>query len=323
MKSIRIGLDIGGTKIAALATTPQKKIVAQTVSATKTTSPDAFISSLQDTIAALLVQAQTDTNGIEAIGVGIPGQINQKTGTIHQAVNLNLDNYPLQEALQQHYNCPVYIENDVAAAALGAYHYLLQNDDTLQHIVYMGIGTGIAAGLIINEQLYRGAHGMAGEIGHVIVEPGGTVCKCGANGCLETVVSGPALARQAAHFLPAPVTAYDVVAAAEKNDPQAQALLQRVGVYLAQAIQWLMMAYDVEKIVLGGGVTNAGPAFLDPILQSLAHIRNQSPLAETMLSDSKVIFLPPGYNAGLWGASYLAEQALAISYPNLNEEIRL
>ncbi|MCP4363407.1 MAG: ROK family protein [Chloroflexi bacterium] len=311
-KTIRIGLDIGGTKIAAVATNSQQQPLAQAVYPTNSATPNVFIHGVANAISDILCQAEAHTADIAAIGVGIPGQVNQQTGHIHQAVNLNLDNFPLRTALQQQYDCSVRIENDVAAAAIGAYHHLQQTTPTLHHIAYIGIGTGLAAGLILNGRLYRGANGMAGEIGHVMVEPGGALCNCGARGCLETIVAGPAIARQAAEFLPVPIAADDVYTAAQKNVQQAVTLVQRVTAFLAQAIQWLMMAYDVEKVVLGGGVANVGALFLDPILQTFARLRHQSPLAQAMLPNDKITLLPSGYNPGLWGAVHLAEQAVFI-----------
>jgi glucokinase len=304
---IRLGLDIGGTKIAALALNGQQRPLAQVAYPTQAATPQAFQQTLSAALSDLLQQAGITTADVTAVGVGIPGQVNQQTGRIYQAVNLNLDDYPFRAVLQEQFDCPVYLENDVAAAALGAYCYLQQSAPKLAHIAYLGIGTGIAAGLIINGRIHRGARGMAGEIGHVIVEPDGAACKCGARGCLETIVAGPAIARQAAQFLSG-ATAEELYVAARQL-PAAQALVERVSAHLAQAIHWLMMAYDVDKIVLGGGVSHTGAPFLDPILAALARLSAASPLAQTMLAADNVVLLPPTYNPGLWGAAYLAELA--------------
>jgi predicted NBD/HSP70 family sugar kinase len=154
---------------------------------------------------------------------------------------------------------------------------------------------------------------MAGEIGHVIVEPNGELCKCGLRGCLEAIVAGPAIAKQAAQQMKSnhdhrPLTAKDVYTAVQNGDPNAQKIVQRVSYYLSRAIQALIMSYDVDKVVIGGGVTNAGAAFLNPVAEALAELQAQSNLARTMLATDKLRLLPQGYNAGTWGAVYLAQK---------------
>jgi glucokinase len=319
MTTVRLGLDIGGTKIRAMILNGERPL-AQATYPTLSTTPEIFQKAVHEAVTDLLRQAGLSATDVTAVGVGIPGQVNQQTGYIYEAVNLNLDNYPLRAMLQTQFACPITIENDVTAAAIGAFHYLQQETPTLRHLAYVGIGTGIAAGLVLNGHLYRGAHGMAGEIGHMIVEPDGEQCNCGARGCLETIVAGPAIARQAAHFLPE-ATAQTVYAAARQGLPPAQALVRRVSTTLAQVIHWLVMTYDVEKVVLGGGVTSIGPAFLNPILEALVSLRQQSSLAMKMLSDDKLLLLPPTYDPGLWGAIYLAEQTHSVPTVTLYEEM--
>ena len=154
---------------------------------------------------------------------------------------------------------------------------------------------------------------MAGEIGHATVEPNGVLCNCGLHGCLETVIAGPAIARQANEMMVgegthnSPLTAKDVYLAASNGDPMALQIVNRVSHHLSRTIQWLIMSYDVEKVVLGGGVASAGAAFLNPILQELSQLRAQSPLAASMYGAEKIMLLPEGFNAGTWGAILLAQ----------------
>jgi glucokinase len=133
-------------------------------------------------------------------------------------------------------------------------------------------------------------------------------------GCLEAVAAGPAIARLAGEVMAAPVgerplTAEDVYAAAALGDQRARQVVAEVSRHYARAIQLLIMAYDVEKVVLGGGVSRAGQAFLEPILEALAEMRSQSDLARAMLPDEKILLLPADYSAGAWGAIILAQQA--------------
>jgi glucokinase len=157
---------------------------------------------------------------------------------------------------------------------------------------------------------------MAGEIGHIIVDPAGERCACGLYGCLETVASGSAIARNAAQLLSlppgdSPPVAATVYELAQQGDEIAFNIVQQASKYFSRAIQWIFMAFDVEKVVLGGGVTRAGDAFLDPVLEELSLLRKQSALAEFILDESKISLLPAGYNPGAWGALILAQELSA------------
>jgi len=311
-----LGLDIGGTKTAVLLVDRSFQVLGQVTRPTVTSSPEALIAAVLAAIDETLAQAGVLATQINATGIAVPGLVDSGQGIVELAVNLNLADYPLGPILAVHLQTPCTLENDVRSAALGAYHYVNHND-SLRHVAYLSIGTGIAAGAVLDGRLYKGARGMAGEIGHIIFEPDGPICGCGQAGCLEAVASGSAIARMAREQMTLPgqgvnvdsvpsgdaaLTAKAVFEAARQSDPIAAGIIQQASRYLARAIQFLIMAYDVEKVVLGGGVTHAGPALLDPLLVELAGLRSQSALATAMLLDDKISLLPAGYNAGAWGA---------------------
>ena len=306
-----VGLDVGGTKTAALLTDASGSMLGQTVVPTRTATPEELLDSISQAIHLVLAQAQATPPQIQRIGLGVPGQVDPATGIVHLAVNLNLQNYPLGPALSARFKTPTFLENDVRTAAIGALAQVRQSEP-VDSLAYVSIGTGLAAGVILNGRLHRGHNGLAGEIGHIIVEPDGALCNCGLRGCLETIVAGPAIVRQMAAAEPGmPIHhAGDVYEAAVQGNRAAQKIVQRVSQHLSQAIQWLIMTYDVEKIVLGGGVTQSGDAFLTPILQELACLRQQSTLAAALLPDEKVSLMPAGFNPGVWGAINLAKQTL-------------
>jgi glucokinase len=186
-------------------------------------------------------------------------------------------------------------------------------------MAYVSVGTGIAAGLILDGRLYRGAHNFAGEIGHLVIAPNGPRCRCGNRGCLEALAAGPAITRMAEEAVRTsgdtalarhrPVTVAAVYQAAREGDAAAGAIARKVGRYLALALQQLIMAYDVERIVIGGGVSRNGGAFLQPILEELARLRERSALTGEMLQPDMIQLLPPDYDSGAWGAVILAGQA--------------
>jgi glucokinase len=311
-----LGLDIGGTKTAVLLVDRSFQLLGQVIRPTVISSPEALVAAVLAAIHETLVQAGVLATQIGGAGIAVPGLVDSRQGIVELAFNLNLASYPLGPILAGHLQTPCKLENDVRSAALGAYRYV-NRQESLQHLAYLSIGTGISAGVVLGGRLYKGAQGMAGEIGHVIFEPDGPICGCGQAGCLEAVASGSAIARMAREQMTQPgqglsvdglpsgdaaMTAKAVFEATRQGDPIAAGIIQQVSRYLARAIQLLIMAYDVEKVVLGGGVTQAGPALLDPLLVELAGLRSQSALATAMLSDDKISLLPAGYNAGAWGA---------------------
>ena len=306
----RIGLDIGGTKTAALVVDEAGQSLGEVVRPTDVATPDRLVAGIVATVDRALAAAGATRSELAAVGVGVPGQVGPQTGTVSLAVNLHLrEPYPLRDALQTALGVPVTLENDVRTAAWGAFHQA----NTGQHIAslaYLSIGTGIAAGLVLEGRLYRGAHGMAGEIGHIPIDPAGPRCRCGAYGCLEVFAAGPAIAAQAAAVTTAngrPPQTTEVYALADAGHPAARAVVERAAGFLARAVYLLVMTYDVERVVLGGGVTRAGAPFERPLRHALAALRADSSLAASMLPDERIVVAPADFNAGVVGAVYLAD----------------
>ena len=180
---------------------------------------------------------------------------------------------------------------------------------------------------MLDGRLHRGTRGLAGEIGHVVLDAEGPVCSCGLRGCFETVAAGPAIVRQtfagwaarrngnhdgaSEPALPALPGAEAVFAAASNGDEVARDVIEAAGRAIAWAVHLLALAYDVERIVLGGGVSHAGEPFMVPIRRELDRYRATSPLAAEILRPDLVQLLPPGADAGAWGAVAIARESLA------------
>jgi len=321
-RSYFLGVDVGGTNIRALLVDQDLNSCGWVSGMTDVTSTDRTVDSIARAIDQVLESANVPADRVRAVGLGVPGQV--QAGVVKMAVNLNLESYPLASELSERFGLPFELENDGRTAAMGAYRLISQRKK-INHLAYLSIGTGISAGLILNGLLYRGSNGMAGEIGHMVVEPQGPLCPCGAWGCLEALAAGPAIAREAQNAVERgeltmlgnydPITPQVVFKASQLDDPVAVNVIQRSSYYLSRAIQWLVMTYDVEMVVLGGGVSHAGDAFLLPVLNEIEKIRSQSDLAANMLSRDKVILLPSDYDAGVWGAIVLAQKIAQKSYP--------
>jgi glucokinase len=316
-----VGVDVGGTKIAVLITTPDGAILGHSTRASSAGAQDGAAEAIARTVEEALTEANVSVEDVAVIGVGVPGRVDPETGRVTIAVNLGWTDLALRDALEARLGRPCVIENDARAAALGLHRRGVAGgaDD----IAYLAVGTGIAAGVILGGRLHRGARGLAGEIGHAIADDGGPACTCGQRGCLEALVSGPSIARRAEEALARPhepsaldrvergaLTAIEVYEAANAGDPVAKRIVEDVGRRLAWAIHLLVMTYDVDRIVLGGGVSHAGDTFMAPIQRELDRLRAASPVAGELLPRNVVEPLPVGADAGVLGAVAIAQQAL-------------
>lgn len=323
-----VGVDIGGTKTAILVCAPDGTVLARAVARTAVGAPDRAADVIATLVEGALDAAQVAAADVGALGVGVPGRVDRDSGYVTLAVNLDWHDLPLGPRLSTRLGIPTILENDVRAAALGLDRR--RTFGSVQSLALLAIGTGIAAGVVLNGVLHRGSQGLAGEIGHVILEPGGKRCACGNLGCFETVAAGPAivsrtLAGWAARGngrehdkLPAdPTGAEAVFAAAAAGDDVATEVIESTGRAIAWGIHLLALAYDVERIVIGGGVSHAGAPLMAPIRSELDRYRAASPLAAEILKPDLVQLLPPGADAGAWGAVAVARQGLGLGSESL------
>ena len=217
---------------------------------------------------------------------------------------------------------PVVIENDARAAALGLHRRRAAAGINGSDLAYLAVGTGIAAGVVLDGRLHRGTRGLAGEIGHAIADPIGPRCACGQTGCLEAFASGPSIARRAAAAGLEAGSAKDVYAAAAGGDATARELIDDVGRRLAWAVHLLVMTYDVDHVVVGGGVSHAGSAFAEPIHRELERLRAVSSQAGELLPADIVEVLPPEAEPGAWGAVAVASAVRSPDRPRGTEVVR-
>ena len=328
-----VGADIGGTKTAILVGAPDGDVLARTMAPTAVGNPATAADSIATLVEAALQDAGATTRDVAALGIGVPGRVDRERGHVSLAVNLDWHDLPLGPRLEARLGIPTFIDNDVRAAALGLHRRRLFGPT--ESLVFLAIGTGIAAGVVLDGKLHHGAHGLAGEIGHVVFDPDGVTCACGNQGCFETVAAGPALVRAtragwaarrnghgtghvtghgtdgAAVGAATLAGADEVFAAAAGGDETAAAVINNAGRAIAWGIHLLALSYDVERIVLGGGVSHAGEPFMAPIRRELDRLRAASALTAEILQPDLVQLLPAGSDAGAWGAVIVAREALA------------
>ncbi len=306
--SSTVGIDVGGTTTQAVLRSNEGKVTHSRRVATPTPGGEAVLKAVWEAV------GNFDLTSVTGVGVGIPGQVDSSNGTVRWAVNLGIDEnpFPLGERISSMLSSPVLVENDVRAAAVGVYESVRASGEPVGDLALISLGTGISAGVVIDGSLHRGSTGMAGEIGHVVVEPDGLLCRCGQRGCLETIAAGPAIAAVWPHGASGRA-ASSLFAMAAGGDTDAQVVAARVTHHLATAIHWLAAAYDVSTIYLGGGVATAGPPFLKAVREALVRAAGNSNLAALTLAPERVRLAPDGDHHGAVGAAVLAARHFVLA----------
>jgi glucokinase len=266
-----IGIDVGGTKTAAIRMTSDGTILAKETLPTPADDQEATIEGMVQAARAVVADE------VVAIGISAAGMVDSKNGVMRFAPNLAWRDADLVGRLRRAFGLPTSADNDNTAAVWGEYR--LGAGRGHRYVLLVGVGTGIGGGLVADGKLYRGAHGFATEIGHIVVEPGGPLCGCGNHGCWEQVASGTAITREGrsavtrhGHSLlaelaghdPARLTGRMVTEAARRGDPAARGILSEVGHRLGEGIAGLVNVLDPEVVIVGGGASDAGDLLLEP-----------------------------------------------------------
>ncbi|MFN8485381.1 MAG: ROK family protein [Anaerolineae bacterium] len=313
-----VGVDVGGTKTAAAVVDASGRLFGRTQTATQLGGAEPTLRGVAATIHTAVAAAGVALSDITAVGLGVPGKVDPVRGLGVYSVNVGWHDAPVVAYLSDALGRPCAVENDVGAAALGESHYGAGRG--VAAMVYLSLGTGIASRLVLDGKLYRGMSGLAGEIGHTVFDPRGPLCKCGARGCLEAIASGPGIAARGqaavdewqptqlaemANDAGGPVTTRMVFEAAAAGDAVAQGIVEATGVTLAEAVQQLIMFFDPQLVVLGGGLVGVGDALTAPIYQDLARRAAESTTFAEMYAPQKVRLTALGNDVALLGAAAL------------------
>lgn len=250
---LRIGIDLGGTKIEAVALATDGSVLWRERVATPKSSADA----IYDAITGLVTRCEAALNATATVGIGTPGSLSPKTGLLRGSNTVMLNGQPVKQQLEARLQREVRMANDANCFALS--EAVDGTGKGAASVFGVILGTGVGGGVVINGQIVNGLHAIAGEWGHnplpwaMVDERQGTRCYCGKGGCIETWLSGPGIA---ANFENGEVATVDIVTRAAAGDPVAEAYLQRVEDRLARALATIINVLDPEVIVLGGGVSN-------------------------------------------------------------------
>lgn len=311
-----LALDFGGTKLAAavVAAGERKWLKYQ-----RTLSPPNANAKTDIAIMRSLIQQLLQGEKPAAIGVSFGGPVNATTGTVRLSHHVKgWENIPLRSWLESEFGTPASVDNDANVAALGEHRF--GAGQGYESLLYITVSTGVGGGWILNNLPWRGAEGMAGEIGHIVVNPAGPLCLCGKRGCVERLASGPYIAQQAREWLQiqpnrgqilrqlvgenlTAITAELISKAAAQGDELAIEALETAAWALGVGIGNVANLINPQRFILGGGVTKAGEQFWQ-VVQSVAR--------STALSEVHFEIVPAalGDEAPLWGAVALAEDLI-------------
>lgn len=313
----RIGVDIGGTNVKIALVDKKGEIsYPKTVPTRAEMGYEYTISNITQCIKDLLAEAKVSTNDIEGIGFGFPGQIDCDNGIVRILPNIpGWIDVPIADIMQKEFNVPVKVDNDVRCAALAELNYGAGKG--CHNLICITVGTGIGSGLIINNKLVRGASNAAGEIGHIKLSLGeGPICGCGDTSCFEAYASGPAIVAMAKEYIAGgkstkyreiagsseAITPAVVCKAAQEGDVVAKRIFTVMGEYLGIGLSGVVNLLNPEKIVVGGGVADAGELLFDPLRKTLKE--RAMPIQGAAV---EVVPAQLGNTAGIIGASLLID----------------
>jgi glucokinase len=297
--TLTVGIDVGGTKLAAGVVDADGAMVSRV----EIPTPTADSAELLDAIVGT-ARDFASSHDIVAVGVGVAGLVDELGATVRSASHLSLRNEPLRDAVAAALGLPVVIDNDANAGGWAEWRFGAARGHS--DALFVAVGTGIGGALVVGGQLRRGAHGTAGEIGHIVVERDGRACPCGSHGCWEQYASGRAFLRDAREAGFEVEHGSAVTAAARAGDERAQAVFAEIGTWLGLGIASLVAVLDPSVVVVGGGLSAARDLLLDPAriaFENYLTARGHRPEPEIVLAGM-------GPDAGLIGAADLARAGL-------------
>jgi glucokinase len=306
-----IAVDVGGTQIR-VAVYPKGEI---RPSKQKRIPTQAGNETPLERLICLITELWPADDPVRAIGLAVPGWVSPQQGMIYQAPNIpGWERLALVPILEKQFGIPVKLGNDANMAVVG--EWIFGAGQGHHNLIYLTISTGIGGGVICDDRLLLGVHGLAAELGHVTILPDGPLCGCGHRGHLEAVASGTAIAHYVAEQLAQGVpsmlsevahpTGRDVFMAAERGDPLAKAALARSGSYIGLGLSNYLHIFNPSIVILGGGVSKSGHFLLEPLRASLAeHILSPEYLQGLVITTAAL-----GDDSGLMGALALASGAV-------------
>jgi predicted NBD/HSP70 family sugar kinase len=295
---LSLGIDIGGTKVHGVLLAPDGRRIAEHVTPT-VPGAEGIVASAFATANRCRDAVAGSSAFVATVGVGVPGEVDPAEGTVRNAVNLGISEVALGPLLAERLGLPVTVDNDVKAAALGADNRLKAGPGGL---AYLNVGTGVASAAVVNGRLVRGVGNLAGEIGHLPVDPAGERCACGQRGCIETFAGGGRIAARLAGS-GSGLSLGILAARADEGDAEARRELDRIGFGIAAAVQVLVTTYGSGTVALNGGVIHHTPGLVDHVRRLLAERAGESAFAASLRMAERIDVLAPDDPVAAVGAA--------------------
>lgn len=313
----KLGIDLGGTNIVAGVVDKKYKIVAKASCKTAVPRPESEICDSMAEVAKKAVEkAKLTMDDIESVGIGVPGDVNPKTGVIEYSANLFFHNWEVVEMMEERLGKKVHIENDANAAALG--EYLAGSAKGARNAVAITLGTGVGGGIIIDGKIYSGSNFAGAELGHMVIVKDGKECACGRRGCWETYASATGLINLTKQKILSEKlefsymlklcdgdinkvngrTAFDAM---RDGDPTAKSVVEEYISYLSCGLVNIINIFQPDVLCIGGGISNEGENLLAPVRSYVERERY------TKHNDKQTVICKCtlGNDAGIIGAAYL------------------
>ena len=322
MKDFFIGLDFGGTNLKAGLVNQLSGEVSNShsIPTLSQEGPQGVMRRMAELINNVRAESGNARSSIGGVGIGVPGRIDMEHGITRFLPNMpgNWPDVPLAETIRNQVDLPVHLLNDVRSITYGEWKF--GAGQGVASMACFAIGTGIGGGLVIENELDLGMAGAAGELGHITIDFNGPVCGCGNHGCVEAYASGPAIAAAGIKAVTQGLTTsiggmvdYDlnkitpelVCQAAKEGDPVAQTIYREAGFYLGIAIANVLVTVGPRRVVIGGGVGQAGELLLGPIRETLANRVHMLPVDQVQVVQARL-----GTNAGIIGVAMWASHRL-------------
>ena len=288
MKKIIVGIDLGGTKIAAAAADELGDLISEVIVPTEAHKGKGQV--IKNIVKAVEMLVHSNRGKLYKLGIGVPGPIDFNTGIVIEPPNLpGWKKVNLKQELGKYFKVPIFVDNDANCAALG--EALFGAGKNAKDFIYMTVSTGIGGGIIIDRKVYRGANGSAGEFGHMVIDPSGFKCGCGNKGDLESMASGTSIKTRSGE------DAMAIHIRAQQGDKKALKVIDDTAKYLGLGIANLVNIFNPELVVIGGGLSNLGEMLLKPARQEFKKHALKLPAKSV-----KIVRARLGARSGLLGA---------------------
>jgi len=307
-----VGIDVGGTGLKGVVIDLHGHILAQEYRPTmRERGPEAVVESILAFASDLAKQSYENQRRVVAVGVVVPGLVDEEAGVARLAVNLGWKDVPLRKLLGESLGLPVVVGHDVRAG--GVAEGLLGAARNCANYMFATLGTGVGAVIVLRGSPYPGVNGVAGEFGHIVVQPDGPRCSCGLNGCIEALASASAVAKRYQELAGAQeqISARDVAERAVAGDKAASKIWEDAIEALSLGIANYVTLLDPERVILGGGMADAGPTLFEPLNARLARLVRFQPVPAVVPAEL-------GNDAGYLGAALKAWLAVGVPQEDLN-----